>query len=258
MRGEWHWPRPSGKRSAPIICGPHLSPERTAPLPRSREPAPSPPSAIPGSGGSIRQSESNARSRPGGPRSRPSAPGFELQPETSLPRHRYAPPLDPVSRASVRTDAAREPHWNCMPTSSVFTLCSSGRAGYCSDCAPPTPPTPPPPGTFRPVISNGNRPRRVPCARRAKSSVSPSTSRTSGSSTSSTTGTAATAGPGCSSSSTSSPTPAPRPSANPTAAPPWSGGPTRRLPSPLVDYTAVALTGIAAGRTDTEMGWAAV
>jgi len=27
------------------------------------------------------------------------------------------------------------------------------------------------------------------------------------------------------------------------------------LPAPLVDYTAVALTGIAAGRTYTEMGW---
>ncbi|MFJ9542626.1 NUDIX domain-containing protein [Streptomyces sp. NPDC101225] len=29
------------------------------------------------------------------------------------------------------------------------------------------------------------------------------------------------------------------------------------LPAPLVDYTAVALTGIAAGRTYTEMGWPA-
>ncbi|WP_245239347.1 NUDIX domain-containing protein [Streptomyces sp. MZ04] len=33
--------------------------------------------------------------------------------------------------------------------------------------------------------------------------------------------------------------------------------PYAALPSPLVDYTAVALTGIAAGRTYTEMGWAA-
>lgn len=33
--------------------------------------------------------------------------------------------------------------------------------------------------------------------------------------------------------------------------------PYAALPSPLVDYTAVALTGIAAGRTYTEMGWSA-
>ncbi|MEU0443719.1 NUDIX domain-containing protein [Streptomyces sp. NPDC006186] len=34
----------------------------------------------------------------------------------------------------------------------------------------------------------------------------------------------------------------------------WAYG---ALPTPLVDYTAVALTGIAAGRTYTEMGWPA-
>ncbi len=33
--------------------------------------------------------------------------------------------------------------------------------------------------------------------------------------------------------------------------------PYAALPTPLVDYTAVALTGIAAGRTYTEMGWPA-
>ncbi|MBC9717828.1 NUDIX domain-containing protein [Streptomyces sp. TRM66268-LWL] len=37
----------------------------------------------------------------------------------------------------------------------------------------------------------------------------------------------------------------------------WRWWPYGALPTPLVDYAAVALTGIAAGRTYTQMGWAA-